>query len=203
MKPAYLLCHGFGFSHEYWRNLTPLLDGDIVYFDKNFTAKRSYIGIGHSVGFQKLNNSDIKFDYLIGLQGFVNFCGSAEESKKEREQNIDRMIKAFQTNALMSLKMFYNACGYEGSIPETPVEELIEDLISMKKSYRCRDDCPVLIIGSDDDEIVPMSIISDNFADLRNVTTEKINGVPHSLGFLKAAEVSEKIITCRRQEYVL
>ncbi|MDR1333807.1 MAG: alpha/beta hydrolase [Holosporaceae bacterium] len=194
MKPTFLLCHGFGFTHEYWRNLIPLLDGDVVYFDKNFIEDRRYIGIGHSIGFQKLNNSAIKFDYLIGLQGFTNFCGTEEEAKEIREQNIDRMMEMYGTNATKSLQMFHNICGYDGSMPENVIaEELIADLQSMKRKYECRCDCPILIIGSDDDEIVPPSILDDNFKHMQNVSLKKINNVSHLLGFKKAEEVAEKI----------
>jgi pimeloyl-[acyl-carrier protein] methyl ester esterase len=197
MKPTYLLSHGFGFSNEYWKNLIPLLNGDAVFFDENFAKNRRYIGIGHSVGFQKLHNSDIKFDYLIGLQGFVNFCGSEEELKKVRKQNIDRMIKMFKINALTSLKIFHKSCGYEEPFSKNiTVEKLVSDLESLKESYKCRTDCPILIIGSDEDKIVPPSIINDNFKHASNVKTEKINDFQHALGFFIAEKVLEKIITC-------
>ncbi|MDR1235824.1 MAG: alpha/beta hydrolase [Holosporaceae bacterium] len=194
MKPVFLLCHGFGFTWEYWRNLAPLLSGDVVYFGENFAKDRRCIGVGHSVGFQKLNNSDIKFDYLIGLQGFTNFCGVEEETKKIRERNIDRMIEMYEINAAKSLQAFHNMCGYEGPMPENVVAaDLTADLRSMKRKYECRHDCPILIIGSDDDEIVPLSILDDNFGDMPNVSREKINNVSHLLGFKKAEKTAEKI----------
>jgi pimeloyl-[acyl-carrier protein] methyl ester esterase len=167
-----------------------------VFFDKNLELdeNKRYVGIGHSIGFQKLNNSGIQFDYLVGLQGFVDFCGSGADQRRSRVRNIDGMIKMFQNDPVQSLQGFYKVCQYDRPTPKNiSAEELIADLESMKKSYEhCG--CPTLIIGSDADEIVPMSIINDNFQNLGSrARIEEINGVPHSLGFLKAKEVAEKI----------
>jgi pimeloyl-[acyl-carrier protein] methyl ester esterase len=195
MRHTYLLCHGFGFSNEYWKNLAPLLDGDVVFFDDGYEIDKTkrYGGIGHSLGFQKLNNSGIKFDFLIGLQGFLNFCGFEPREKKLREKNIGRLMKMFIQDASSTLKAFYDACQYSNSIPENIyVDDLLTDLLSMKKSYvHCG--CSTLIIGSNVDSIVPLSIIEDNFLNLPGVVMKKINGVAHSLGFAKAKEVSEEI----------
>jgi pimeloyl-ACP methyl ester carboxylesterase len=80
-------------------------------------------------------------------------------------------------------------------MPENVVAaDLTADLRSMKRKYECRRDCPILIIGSDDDEIVPPSILDDNFGDMPNVRLEKINNVSHLLGFKKAEETAEKIL---------
>jgi pimeloyl-[acyl-carrier protein] methyl ester esterase len=192
---TYLLCHGFGFSNEYWRNLIPLLDGDIVFFNDNDSLDRNrrYVGIGHSIGFQKLNNSGLEFDCLIGLQGFINFCGSNPSMKNEREANLDHMLRIFTEDAAKGLEFFYRVCKYPGPIPKNiDANILTEDLRSMKESYRhCG--CSTLIIGSEQDEIVPLSVIKDNFQNVRNVTVEEISGVPHSLGFHEPEKVFRKI----------
>ncbi|MDR1208630.1 MAG: alpha/beta hydrolase [Holosporales bacterium] len=193
-KYSYLLCHGFCFTHDYWRNLVPLLGGNIAYFDENFVYDgRPYIGIGHSLGFQKLNNSNVKFDYLVGLQGFTNFCGTESELHKTREDNINRMKKTFEADAVGSLRMFYNACGYKGPIPSVDSENLIFELQSMKNKYKCSHDCPILIIGSNDDEILPPEILDDNFNHVSNAKIKKINGVSHLLGFKKPEYVAKEI----------
>jgi pimeloyl-[acyl-carrier protein] methyl ester esterase len=192
----YLLCHGFGFSNKYWRNLTPLLnneDDEIAFFCDNVDKNRRYVGIGHSIGFQKLNNSGLKFDYLIGLQGFINFCGNNQNMRNERATNIDHMLKIFAEDARKGLGFFYRTCKYPDSIPENIVEDvLMDDLRSMKESYQhCG--CPTLIIGSNNDAIVPLSIIKDNFQNVQNVTIEEIDDVPHSLGFYEPQKVYQKI----------
>ncbi|MDR0406465.1 MAG: hypothetical protein LBH38_00035 [Holosporales bacterium] len=192
MSYTYVLCHGFGFSHTYWRPLVPFLDGESLFFDSSFQAKKNqhYIGVGHSLGFQKLNNSGIKFDFLIGLHGFLNFCGHDAYERKIREQNLNRIIELFQHNPYKTLNMFYKSCQYPDPIPQhIDTNILLSDLQSMKKhSTFCG--YPTLIIGSDNDEIVPLSLINDNFLGVKNVTIAEIQNGAHSLGFFKPKEVS-------------
>ncbi|MDR0678298.1 MAG: hypothetical protein LBF44_02045 [Holosporaceae bacterium] len=195
MKYTYLLCPGFGFSNKYWRNLAPLLDGSVVFFDDNYKIdkKKRYVGIGHSLGFQKLNNSGIKFDFLIGLQGFLNFCGNEPNEKERRRRNIHRLIKMLTNDAYQTLKIFYDACQYPDPISENiVVDDLKADLLSMEQSYpHCGH--LTLVIGSDADQIVPLSVINDNFIPVPKVIVKKIDGINHLLGFVRAEEVSKKI----------
>lgn len=190
---TYLLCHGFGFSDDYWENLIPFLDDKYEFFDKHFkiNTKKNYIGIGHSVGFLKLNNSGIKFDALIGLQGFLNFCGTVPAQRELLQKNLDRMISFFSKDTESSLKFFYKACGYEKEIPEKfSKDDLITDLQMMKLSFEhCG--APTLIIGSNEDKIVEKSILEDNFKN--RFQLEFINGVNHTLGFSQPKEVFELI----------
>jgi pimeloyl-[acyl-carrier protein] methyl ester esterase len=190
---TYLLWHGFGFSNEYWRNLIPLLDGEVVFSNDNLDLNKRYVGIGHSIGFQKLNNSGLKFDCLIGLQGFINFCGSVQSVRNKRTTEIDHMLQMFAKDASQSLEFFYRVCKYPDPISKNiELDILMEDLKSMKESYaHCG--CPTLIIGSEQDEIVPLSLIEDNFQNVPNVTVEEINGVSHSLGFYEPEKVFQKI----------
>lgn len=186
MNFKYILCHGFGFSEQYWKNLIPLLDGEVIFFREGlqFKDNEDYIGIGHSNGFTKLNNSGINFKYLIGLQGFLNFCGGNPKMQLVRKSNLDKMIKNFKINTTEALKEFYKICGcHELEIPETVDQEyLINELELMKKSYL---HCGVktTIIGSSEDRIVPISLIEDNFINIEGVKIMCIDGIGHSLGF--------------------
>lgn len=189
--PTYLLCHGFGFTNEYWNSFVPLLDGNVEFFDKNLrpTSGKNYIGVGHSLGFLKLNNSGIKFRALIGLQGFLNFCGNNPIKKKVLQKNLDRMISAFEKNPKQALAFFYKLCGYDGKIPsDISREELICDLKIMKSSF---DHCkvPTLIIGSEDDQVVAKNILLDNFQNNDLVSLKFLDGVNHTLGHTKAEKV--------------
>ncbi|MDR0968110.1 MAG: hypothetical protein LBL99_00550 [Holosporaceae bacterium] len=233
MKHKYILRHGFSFTNEYWKNLIPLLEGEVVFYDPylrrpgeelcptkdpcvvrvssslgSFASLKDdvkgerfaprdegrVVGIGHSLGFQELNNSGIEFDFLVCLQGFIDYCGSEPKQRERRAREIDGMIKAFEIDTKKRIQEFHDYCNCDDPLPQSIVaEDLIADLLSMKKSYEY---CgrPALAIGSDADDIVPMSIINDNFQRFAPlVKIEQINGVPHSLGFLKAKEVAEKI----------
>lgn len=195
MNYTYVLSHGFGFSDKYWRNLVPLLDGEVVYFNKNLKTQtdKNYIGIGHSLGFSKLNNSEIKFRHLIGLQGFLNFCGSDRKMRLIRENNLNKLIQKFKIDCGNSLKNFYKICGYPFDIPKNINEtELINELESMKLSNtHCG--TKTTIIGSSADQIVPLSIIEDNFSNNNNIDIKYIDGVTHSLGFNNPAFVIDVI----------
>lgn len=188
----YLLCHGFGFSNEYWSNLVPLLDAEYEFYDDQESYSfEEYVGIGHSIGFQKLNNSGIKFKALIGLQGFLNFCGGNLSVQK----NIDRMMQSFSQNKSKSLQFFYNVCKFTGSLPQLnsmPIELLLEDLESMKYSYaHCG--CPTLILATDNDPVIARDIVIENFKYLPNIKVEIIAGDHHTLGFVDAEKVADQI----------
>ncbi len=195
---TYLLCHGFGFTHEYWRNFVPLLEkDDVEFFDENFVPdeKKIYVGVGHSLGFLMLNNSGIKFHALIGLQGFLNFCGSDPEKNNMLKTNLDRMILSFKQDLKRSLEFFYNFCGYGGSIPKNlSLEQLIKELEMMKSSFEhCK--APTLIIGSYDDPVVEKDILIDNFQNKDLITLKFLDKAVHSLGYQQPREVFNLIQT--------
>ncbi len=187
----YLLCHGFSFSDEYWNNLVPLLDAAYEFFDenKNYDSAKNYIGIGHSIGFQKLNNSGIKFKALIGLQGFLNFCNNDPIIL----ENIDRMIHSFSISTDKSVDFFHKVCGLPQAISnDSSADQLLSDLESMKYGYK---HCgyPTMIIGTNDDPIISKQNIIDNFKSLPEIKLSFIEGQHHALGFLNAAEVVQQI----------
>jgi pimeloyl-[acyl-carrier protein] methyl ester esterase len=181
----YILAHGFGFTHDYWQHLTPLLDGNIYYFDgKNMDAGREYIGVGHSLGFLKLNNATLNFSHLIGLQGFLDFCGRKNSLQKIIEPQLDEAIENFSSNPKIALKNFYEMCGYFGDIPgNISRETLLFELKMMKKFYS---HCGVktLILSTSNDVVVPTAIIGDNFSAIDGVSVKILNlEIKHTLGF--------------------
>lgn len=191
----YLLCHGFGFTDEYWKNFTPLLDCEYEFWHKNFQPEneKSYVGIGHSIGFLKLNNSGIKFKALIGLQGFLNFCGNNQIRKNIREKNLNRMIELCSKTPEDFLRFFYKSCDYHENIPENISKyELISDLNMMKFSYsHCK--VPTLIIGSHSDKIIEPSILEDDFNDEKSIQLKYIDDISHNLGYSKPKETFSMI----------
>ena len=190
----YLLAHGFGFTNDYWQNLVPLLDGNIYFFDDlDLDKDKTYVGIGHSVGFLKLNNSGLQFDALIALQGFLNFCGSSDRMRKIREAGIAKVRNRVLINKHESLHQFRTFCGYDKKvITDIPLQTLLDELEMMGKGYA---HCGVktLVIGSADDVIVPMSIINDNFSHLSNAIILQVDYAKHALGYIKTQIVAEKI----------
>lgn len=184
---TYLLAHGFGFDNSYWQNLIPILDAEYEFFDRNIDLRKEYIGIGHSLGFLKLNNSGIKFKALICLQGFLNFCGN----NSERIENLNRMIELCLKNPKNLLKFFYRLCGYNGKIPkDISAISLIKDLEMMKGSYfHCG--ARTLVIGSNSDKVVEKNIIENDFKNFAQI--KYINDVNHTLGYSRSQEIFEAI----------
>ncbi len=193
---TYLLCHGFGFDHCYWENLIPLLDDKYEFFDENFRvhSEKCYIGIGHSLGFLKLNNSGINVRALVGLQGFLNFCGHEPAHRENLQKNLDRMIEKCTKIPLCFLEFFHKLCGYDQQFDFRNIskENLLQDLEMMKNSYEhCG--APTLIIGSHEDKVVEHIILKDNFENRKNIQIKYIDGVNHTLGFSKPNETFELI----------
>ena len=189
----YILSAGFGFPNNYFANLIPFLNGEILFLDDcktKFYENEVIIGIGHSLGFLKLNNSGINFDILIGLQGFIDFCGNNEK----RKNNINSMMKLCAKNPNKFLEFFYKTCGYNEKISTNlNSQKLINDLELMKLKYNhCGK--KTLIIGSEDDQIVPPEIIENNFQKIDNVKIQYVDDGKHALGYRKSNEIS-KIIT--------
>ena len=188
----YILSCGFGYTKEYWQNLVPILDGDIVFFEEGMIFDKVYekrIGIGHSLGYLKLNNSGIQFDYMIGLQGFLNFCGKDERIKNIRLNYLDRVISDFNDNYESTVSSFQKRCGCNTNLPKNAD---IKDLYMMKESFK-HNKVKTKIIGSLKDRIVPFSIIEDNFKDIDEVEIECIDEIGHSLGFNEPMYVLEVI----------
>ena len=190
----YLLSHGFGFTNDYWRNLVPLLDGEIHFFDElNLDKSKTYVGIGHSLGFLKLNNSGLKFEALVALQGFLNYCGSLDRMQKVRKIALQKVRNKIIENKNESLRQFRSFCGYADNVTtDILLSTLLAELEMMEHSYK---HCGVktLVIGSSDDVIVPMSIINDNFSKLSNATILQLDYAKHALGYIKSQVVVEKI----------
>ena len=193
---TYLLCHGFGFNNSYWDNLIPLLDDEYEFFDANFkmSSEKNYVGVGHSLGFLKLNNSGVNFRALVGLQGFLNFCGSEPGHRKILQKNLERMMKECEKNPTRFLKFFHKLCGHDRQfdLQNFSKENLINDLKIMRNSYKhCGS--PTLILGSHEDKIVEDMILKDNFENKKNIRLRYIDGVNHTLGFSKPKETVEAI----------
>ncbi len=192
MQKLYVLSHGFGFDHNYWGSLIPLLDSDYIFFDKINTIDKNvnYVGIGHSVGFQKLNNSHIPFKALIGLQGFIDFCAN----DAERIAVLNQVESLLQSSSIEKfLPFFYKACGYVGEVDaKYDKNDLLQDINEMRTSYKyC--DVPGLILYSHDDKIVSYDVINNNFSKEQNVDIRCLDNCSHSMGYVNAAMCAQQI----------
>ena len=205
----FVFCHGFGFDTQFWERIAPYFSQekcsfiDLGYFgnrvDNTYLCNQRVIGIGHSVGLSKLISMYSNFDYLIGLNSFVNFLGSDQIERKKRQKELNALRLSFLKDPDSAIKNFYIRCDIEELIECTDFSNLNRDLILsefewLQKEYKLPE-VPTLILSSNDDLVVPHAITSDNFSKQQYIKIDSIMNGGHALGFRKPLEVYRKIMS--------
>jgi pimeloyl-[acyl-carrier protein] methyl ester esterase len=205
----FVFCHGFGFDAHFWERIAPYFSQekcsfiDLGYFknrsDHQYLYDQKIIGIGHSIGLSKLISMYSNFDYLIGLNSFINFLGSDQTIYKKRQRELKTLRSSFLKDTDSTLRDFYSRCGAPELIECNDFASLDLDLILsdfewLQKEYKLPE-VPTLILSSDNDIIVPHAIASDNFLKQPWVKRDSIMNAGHALGFRKPVEVYEKIMS--------
>lgn len=205
----FVFCHGFGFDTQFWERIAPYFSQekcsfiDLGYFgnrvDNTYLCNQRVIGIGHSVGLSKLISMYSNFDYLIGLNSFVNFLGSDQIERKKRQKELNALRLSFLKDPDSAIRNFYIRCDIEELIECTDFSNLNRDLILsefewLQKEYKLPE-VPTLILSSNDDLVVPHAITSDNFSKQQYIKIDSIMNGGHALGFRKPLEVYRKIMS--------
>lgn len=205
----FVFCHGFGFDTQFWERIAPYFSQekcsfiDLGYFgnrvDNTHLCNQKVIGIGHSVGLSKLISMYSNFDYLIGLNSFVNFLGSDQIERKKRQKELNALRLSFLKDSDSAIRNFYIRCDIEELIECTDFSNLNRDLILsefewLQKEYKLPE-VPTLILSSNDDLVVPHAITSDNFSKQQYIKIDSIMNGGHALGFRKPLEVYRKIMS--------
>lgn len=167
--------------------------------DNTYLCNQRVIGIGHSVGLSKLISMYSNFDYLIGLNSFVNFLGSDQIERKKRQKELNDLRLSFLKDPDSAIRNFYIRCDIEELIECTDFSNLNRDLILsefewLQKEYKLPE-VPTLILSSNDDLVVPYTITSDNFSKQQYIKIDSIMNGGHALGFRKPLEVYRKIMS--------
>jgi len=205
----FVFCHGFGFDTQFWERIAPYFSQekcsfiDLGYFgnrvDNTYLCNQRVIGIGHSIGLSKLLSMYSNFDYLIGLNSFVNFLGSDQIERKKRQKELNALRLSFLKDPDSAIRNFYIRCDIEELIECTDFSNLNLDLILsefewLQKEYKLPE-VPTLILSSNDDLVVPYTITSDNFSKQQYIKIDSIMNGGHALGFRKPLEVYRKIMS--------
>lgn len=205
----FVFCHGFGFDTHFWERIARFFTQqncsfiDLGYFnnriENQYLDNQAIIGIGHSMGFSKLLSMYSNFDCLIGLNGFINFLGSDQAIYQRRQKELKALRSSFLKDPATTLKNFYLRCAAAKLIEyndfsNIKIDLMLSDLQWLQKKHKLPD-VPTLILSSDDDTIVPFSIIADNFRGQPWVKLDSIVDAGHALGFRKPKEVYEKIMS--------
>lgn len=209
MNKHFVFCHGFGFDRNFWTNLASYFAHETcTYMDLGYFGQSNYkltntsggqlIGIGHSIGLIKLLNLNIKFDYLIALNSFINFLGNDELLRDKRTIELAALKHQFIKNTVPTMQKFYKRCGVSfqpNYIENINITKFLEDFTILAKSFDLYKDTPTLIIGAKDDIIIPPKILHDNFSSYQNVQVKIIDNGKHSLGFTQTAYVASQIMS--------
>lgn len=205
----FVFCHGFGFDTQFWERIAPYFSQekcsfiDLGYFgnrvDNTYLCNQRVIGIGHSVGLSKLISMYSNFDYLIGLNSFVNFLGSDQIERKKRQKELNALRLSFLKDPDSAIRNFYIRCDIEELIECTDFSNLNLDLILsefewLQKEYKLPE-VPTLILSSNDDLVLPHTITSNNFSKQQYIKIDSIMNGGHALGFRKPLEVYRKIMS--------
>ncbi len=199
----FIFCHGFGFNAKYWDNLRPyFLQEKCTYLDLGYFGPENtviskendeiLIGVGHSLGFRKLLEQDVHFDYMVGLSAFTDFLGSSKRSIREQELNVFK--KNIKRSTALALKSFYKRCGMTVYDQKDVInkEALMLDLESLYTSNNAfAQNC--LIIASNNDVVLPKEVVSENFKPPHKLIFLEDGG--HALGYLKAPEVYKIVMS--------
>ena len=214
-KQCVVFCHGFGFDASFWDALRPYFVGldtfflDLGYFSETHEAFSQYlcwakaqptdtdfIGVGHSIGLIKLLSLNLSFKYLVGLHGFVNFLGEDAALHRRRQRELSVLTKHCMDSPALTLQAFYQRAGVDFTAPlgHLNQQRLLDDLALLATPIAIPKDIPLLILGSNDDKITPPALLLDNFGGHHQVTVEILDQVQHGLGYLKPAEVYQRIM---------
>ncbi len=210
-KCCFVFCHGFGFDSTFWNPLRPYFSRmNTVYLDLGYFGESSslaktelydqsteYIGIGHSLGLMKLMSLNIPFKCLIGLHGFVNFLGFNTQLHRRRQRELMHLTGQFSSSPELTLGQFYQRTGVDFNVPKTGLlnrMKLLDDLTSLAHPVPVPADIPMLVLGSNDDKIIPPELIEDNFAHHPHVTIDILNQAQHGLGYLQPDVVYQNIM---------
>jgi len=205
----FVFCHGFGFNSHFWDPLTPYFSRekysliDLGYFKHQLQTVdlqgQKIVGIGHSIGLSKLAGMYQNFDCLVGLNGFMDFLGLEQAAHKRRKRELNVLRQSFLKYPTSMLKNFYARCGVPEFADHVDYSNLDHDLISSDFEWlEKKHDLPevqTLILGSDNDVVVPEAIVFDNFSKKSNVKIDVIMDAGHGLGFRKPLEVHKKIMS--------
>lgn len=207
-KNVFIFCHGFGFDPSFWAPLMPFfLNQNVIHWDLGYFGDETrfvlqedvnYIGIGHSLGFMKLLSLPISYHHLIGLHGFTNFLGNEPTLRALRTREWMSLMMQFKRSPSRTLQHFYQRVGVTLALEGKSLRHSIlqNDLQALEQAGALPTSTPVLMLGAQDDWIVPPALIVDNFSNHPNVRIELLNHGQHGLGFLNPETVYRHILGC-------
>jgi pimeloyl-[acyl-carrier protein] methyl ester esterase len=202
MKRHFIFCHGFGFDKDFWAPLhSYFVDESCTYLDAGYfgnmhwllpdiSSDTQLIGVGHSLGLAKLIMLGRRFEYMIGLNGFIDFL------EARRQDELHHFVRKFARHPTLMLEKFHRTCGVtfdKSKYAALNTHKAMADLMLLSKKFHLPD-MRTLILSAVDDVITPPNIIHANFDKQQNVTVKMLDNGKHGLGFLKQDVVCANIM---------
>lgn len=191
----FVLCHGFGFTPQFWtrliRDLGPerctLLD--LGYYGGSVSPPsipkaQRYVGIGHSLGLQKLYALPVLYTACIGLNGFVDFLGTCPKTRMHRTKELKALRYSLCQNVRLGMTQFIQRCGARNllrymDLDSLNLPRLLSDLDAFLHPCVVPTRYATYIISAKNDVVVPLSVHDASLA----VHTIKVAKGGHSLGW--------------------
>lgn len=213
---TFLFFNGFGSDYSYWDKLIPYFQnyhcvmlsenyfnqGNDVSVDelRNALQKRYIVGVGHSLGYEKLCLLQERYDFIklkkiVAVEGFSRYLGNNLLLRPHRKLPLDMMKVSYATNTIGTLVQFMMFCGQLApTIPTSVNEKIFFGDLNLLDDGIVPPNIPHLVLSSLDDYIIPFYIIEDNFGKLPDVKILYTEGVGHLLGFKQLEFVYFKIM---------
>jgi len=206
---CFVFCHGFAFDASYWHKMRAQFKShQVICLDLGyFGSKNSYdgsviqdstcvVGVGHSLGFIKLLQTSIRFNYLIGLNAFCNFLGKETSLRTRRTRELALLSRQFERSPMHAMQSFYRRTGVSAFNPDWQalnVAELEKALQELALPVHYSLNIPSLIMATKNDPVVPPELVCDNFAACKPVDVEFLSTGAHGLGYVKSAYIYQRI----------
>jgi pimeloyl-[acyl-carrier protein] methyl ester esterase len=177
MRDGIVFCHGFGYDEDYWQFLIPYFaDFEIYGLDLGYYGKpyiklpnnpgQKILGIGHSLGFLKLCQMNLKLDLLVGLNPFVDFLGKERILRRKRELELKMLRSSLLKSPQKCLEEFHARCGAHHdrskfeSLSLPAIHQDLDSLattISLPAGKKIAN--KIFLLASEDDPVVPREIV--------------------------------------------
>ncbi|MBF0610243.1 MAG: alpha/beta hydrolase [Magnetococcales bacterium] len=211
MKVLWLV-HGWGFSPGFWRPLMAQLPGwrvvraDLGYYGPTShlqPPEEPHIAMGHSLGFlhilRQLGGAGASCRGVVGINAFARFSRCENFPQGIHPRILERMMRQMSQQPGEVLQEFRHRSGWESGV-EIPTSLQMESLLAGLRFLLEEDgrsllkkiDHPLLILASQDDQIVPPSLTHASFPAPMDLRWHKEGG--HVLPLLHPQWCSEQLL---------
>ncbi len=207
---CFVFCHGFALDARYWQPLRvhchphQVVCLELGYWQSPVELNQSdlqgqrVVGVGHSLGFLKLLQSGLRFDYLIGLNAFRHFLGFDAVLARRRKRELAQLTRQLVCSPQQALPLFYQRSGLpapEIAWSNLHLPRLLADLEALAQAVVQLPNIPQLILAAKDDRVVPPELVWDNFGTCEQVTLEWLPFGQHGLGFWESEVVYQRLMS--------